>query len=449
MRRISRLAAGFVLVASLLTPTASASPPLCRDHRCPPPGPVGMARLFTSGAETADLTTEGLTIGAGTPTIDTGQVRSGSRSFKFNAGAGNAIQALTLSLTGTVVGRAYFARAYFYYTAAPSADTRVFGFLSQISVYVKTTGVLVVRMANAGTVDKGATSAALVANTWYRLEIMQQMRSGSADDDWEFRLDGATVSSATGETLGTVAPTGIGYGYGTNAPGANYVMYLDDIALNDDQGASQNTWPGDGKVVLLSPTALSAGGTGWTDDQAASTAAALLAAVDNTPPNGIADTTAGGGNHQDRNATSNASSNLDMTMTTYSAAGIGVGDTINVIDPIVATAAPVSTSAKAGTVGVVSNPAIANVSLGAGGTSGAFWSGTAAGTYPTGWKISHGTTTYAPSVTVGTAPVMRVTQVTSSTRIAMVCFMGMYVDYTPLVAAFIPPSNQMAQLLAG
>jgi hypothetical protein len=95
----------------------------------------------------------------------------------------------------------------------------------------------------------------------------------------------------------------------------------------------------------------------------------------------------------------------------------------------------VSTSAKVGQVGVVSNPAIAVINLTA--NSGQFWSGTAAGTYPTGWKWSHGTVTYAPSVTLGTAPVMRVTQVTSSTRIAMACFMGIYVDYTPAVSSFV------------
>jgi hypothetical protein len=134
---------------------------------------------------------------------------------------------------------------------------------------------------------------------------------------------------------------------------------------------------------------------------------------------------------QIRNATSNANVNYDATMTTYTAAGVGSSDTVNVVLPMVATGAPVSTSAKAGTVGVASNPTIANVNLGTGGTAGAFWSGVAIGTYPTGNKWSFGTTTYAPTVTVGTAPVMRVTQVTSSTRIAIVSEMGIYVDYTP------------------
>src|SRR6266576_2199201 len=42
---------------------------------------------------------------------------------------------------------------------------------------------------------------------------------------------------------------------------ATYTAYIDDVALNDTTGANQNTWPGEGKVVLLVPTADSAKGT--------------------------------------------------------------------------------------------------------------------------------------------------------------------------------------------
>jgi len=132
-----------------------------------------------------------------------------------------------------------------------------------------------------------------------------------------------------------------------------------------------------------------------------------------------------------RNATSAANSNMDFTMTSYAAAGIGESDVVKAVRPMCITAAPVSTGAKQGTVGMVSNPAIANIALSATGVAGAFWNGTAAGTYPTGWKASDGTFTDSPSVTIATAPVQRVTQVTSSTRIADVCFVGTYVDYIP------------------
>jgi hypothetical protein len=196
------------------------------------------------------------------------------------------------------------------------------------------------------------------------------------------------------------------------------------------------------------PTADSAGGTGWVLGTGTALGGNGWIAEDNKPPVGVADLTAGSDTKQIRNATASANSNYDATMTTYTAAGINASDTVDAVLPVVATAAPTATQAKQGTVGVSSNPAITNIALGAGGTSGAFWAGSAGGTYPTGWKISKGTLTLAPSVTIGTAPVMRITQVTSSTRIAVVCAMGIVVVWTPVVVARVPYSTPYPQLLA-
>jgi hypothetical protein len=214
---------------------------------------------------------------------------------------------------------------------------------------------------------------------------------------------------------------------------STFTLYFDDFV------ADSSVIPGEGAVVLLKPT----GDQAWFGWRLGTNTAFGngYESVNNTPPLGVADLAAGSDPKQIRNAVASANDSYDALMTTYTAAGIGAGSTIEAIRPIVLTAAPVTTSAKLGTVGVVSNPTIANVSLGATGTAGAFWSGVTAGTFPTGWKFSGGTFTVAPAVTLGTAPVMRITQVTSSTRIAMVCFMGMYVDYTPSVggAAEDPP----------
>jgi len=102
--------------------------------------------------------------------------------------------------------------------------------------------------------------------------------------------------------------------------------------------------------------------------------------------------------------------------------------------PIVSTGAPVATGAKTGSVGIASNPVIANLALQA--NTNQFWTGTAAGTYPTGWKWSIGTLTELPSVTLATSPVGRIT-ITGGTasRIAMTCALMMYVGYTPAAVA--------------
>jgi hypothetical protein len=387
-----------------------------------------MARLLTVGAEGQ---------GGGGELIDGGGVsnatsatlaRTGSRSFTV----------FGYNFTGAL-STTYFYRAYVRWSTLPTADSRIISIGNGAQVRFILTGTKLI-LVDGSNVQIGTGSIVVTTGVWYQIELSTLTAAGSVDVA-EMRVDGVSIQASSSLALSDSAPSNVVFTAGTGATG-----YADDIALNDSTGGSQNTWPGAGSVVLLKPTADSARGSGWVGGAGGTTS--LFAAVDNTPPVGVADT--GTDTSQIRNATAAANSNMDMTMTTYSAAGIGADDTVNVVDPITVTAAPVTTSSKQGTVGVASNPTIANIALAAGGTAGAFWSGVTAGTYTTGWKISHGTTTYAPSVTLGTAPVMRVTQVTSSTRIAMVCFMGMYVDYTPaaVVAANPPYTNRMPPLIA-
>lgn len=382
-----------------------------------------MARLWTSGGEWNDATAEGLT-SLGTPSFTTSNVRTGTHAYRST----DASSVWRWAFTG-VLGITYYARQYIRIDNLPGAGVTqsLGGFLSTDGfsyglVHVTETGAL--RLFQKGVLSQqGSDSTSLVvAGTYFMLEQAITIGSGAVDYI-EARLNGVSFASGSGLSLTDSALNEFRFTNAGNIAGST----VDDIAINDSTGVNQNTWPGPGNVVLLVPTSDNAKGTGWTNDAAATTN--LFDAVNNEPPVGIADTTTGSGLHQLRNATSNANVNYDANMTTYLAAGMGTRDIVQVVVPVIATAAPVTTSSKQGTVGVVSNPAIANVALGAGGTAGAFWSGVAAGTYPTGWKWSFGTTTYNPSVTPGTAPVMRITQVTSSTRVAMVCAMGMYVEY--------------------
>lgn len=407
-----------------------------------------MARLVTAGAEwgandTSGTPPDGLAVGTTTNTsIWNLSPRSGSRMYEA-VGAAGVTAEQTWSFTGATA-TSYFARAYIAIPdvgqkLAPPAhvvlmrfQTAAFTNLCSIRIVSRdgSNNLTVGVYEDAGGTQIGSTSATLTIGQYYRLELQVNIGTGSNDDTVEGHLEGVSLGSTTTANLGTTAPGLLRIGISTN-PGTICGYVFDDVALNDSTGSSQTSWPGPGNVVLLIPTSDNAKGTGWTNDAAGTSN--LFDAVNNEPPVGIADTTTGSGLHQLRNATSNANVNYDANLTTYSTAGIGSLDTVNVVVPIVATAAPVSTGAKQGTYGIASNPTIVNVALGSGGIAGAFWSGTAAGTYFIGWKWSFGTTTYAPSVTVGTAPVARITQVTSSTRIAMVCAMGLYVDYTPAV----------------
>jgi hypothetical protein len=347
------------------------------------------------------------------------QARTGVSSVRCNVGSG---------ASGTINISAGYLHFGVYIATMPSVARMIVGVsgAGTNNVLLNTDGTLSFRVASSVI---GTSIAVLSTNTWYWIGVRNQASVTGVllQIDGVDQLSGTSGSSA-GLKLGVT---------GTEASAID--LYIDDF-INDDAGFLASS-----RVALLLPTADNAGGVGWRLGTNAALGGNGFAAVDNTPPLGVADLAVGSDPKQIRNATSNANDSFDATMTTYAAAGVAAADTVLAILPSTHTAAPVTTSAKSGTVGVASNPTIANVAL---KTDGLFWSGVTAGTWPTGWKASVGTLTLSPSVTVGTAPVMRITQVTSSTRIAMVCFMAMSVAWTPAAAAQVPYTNPMPPLIA-
>ncbi len=401
-----------------------------------------MARLFHAGAEidggdTSPQSTFNPDGNKGAAVSrDTTTFRSGVASWKSDSGAGNTT-ALTQETFTFVDGRSYFFRSYVNAAAAPSAASTILGLGTSgafgLFARLRTDGAVELLVSGA---VQGSPSAVITDGSWHRIELKGVATATTTWTASELLVDGVSVATWSG-SIARNAQTAWGWGMQSDPPGANKVIYTDDVALNDSTGAANTTYPGSGKVVLLKPISDNARGTGWTGGAAGTTN--LWDAVNNTPPLGVADT--GTDTSQIRNATSNASVSYDANMTTYTTAGVGASDTLNAIINWVATAAPVSTGAKQGLVGNASNPAVTTVALGTTGTSGAFWAGAAGGTYGGGWKWSPGTMTDAPSVTLGNSPVMRITQVTSSTRIADVCAMFIYADYTPFVASGRFPRN--------
>lgn len=414
-----------------------------------------MARLLTTGFE-LNATAGGSnfpdgSINSSTPTIVTSPVRTGTYALQCDRSVGIEIWQLT-GPTGIVNGTTYFMRAYVRFVTLPDADDYILGQGSsgatRSGIGFTTSGGVNHLVLRTGTIASyepaAATDTEVKTGIWYLVEYSFKYDTGALDD-FTFRLNGVTVVTQTGLNI-TDSPSALCYLGFMNGATLGTVVF-DDVAINDSSGSDQNSWPGEGRVALLKPISDNAGGTGWVLGANTALGGNGFGSLDNTPPLGVADLAVGSDPKQIRNATAAANSNYDANLTTYTTAGIGATDKVNVVQPLVATAAPVTTSAKAGTIGIASNPAISNVALSATGTPGAFWQGNTAGTWPTGWKWSLGTTTYAPSVTVGTSPVARVTQVTSSTRIAMVCALGMYVDYTPAPSLVFPTTRPTRYLM--
>jgi hypothetical protein len=363
-----------------------------------------------------------------TPTLTTTNARTGSALSHSQGSLAVYIDPLGASGTTGTVGRNYYFRAHFRFSSNASGDillVRSAAATTVCTARLETNGTVTLR--SGGSTQVGAASAVLAQNTWHRIELRVKMNAGTNDDEMELLVNGVQAAVSTTQSIGT-AWSGAGYPNFSLGGGTGYLF--DDVAINDDQGVTQFSWPGDGKVVWLDPAGDGAAGTGWTNDQGAG-AGSFWDALNNNPPTGIADTTTGGGTHQIRNAVSAANSIYGANSVSYTAAGVGATDVITVLTPVAFTGAPVVTSAKAGTLGFGSNPVSTMGNLAAGGTAGAFWSGVAAGTFPTGWKRSEGPSVFFPTVVKGTRALIQINQVTSSTRVAMVCALGAIVEYVP------------------
>ena len=399
-----------------------------------------MARLFTGGFESRGAVAglEGTRSGAGsTPTFDTTNPRSGLVALKCDSGATNSSSFATIpgGIATSVVpnGTTAYYRAHFMVPALPASTAQIMsaGGAAQLRVRLTPAGNLQLFDA-VNAVQIGSDSVATVAvGTWFRVEVALRLETG-ATDYAELLLDGASVASSSTLALSDTAGNYVmsaGWVLATAPPGANTVVYVDDCAINDDTGADQNSWPGEGCVVTLFPKADSARGANWLAGAGGTTN--LFAAVDNAPPVGVAVGSATD-TSQVKNAAKDTTGLYDTAVEAYDVAvasgggGLATADTVTLVQPVAAVGPGGSTAITHG-LAAASNPVIAEATLAT--------AATAAGTFPTGWSALRGTVTYAPSVTRSTRPVLRLRKGTSSTTAAMACLMGLLVEYVPAVVA--------------
>jgi hypothetical protein len=383
-----------------------------------------MARLITCGFEAQRLNTTALTTAegeacyyVGTPAFNTSVQRSGAACLEA-AGAKNATFDRAF-----VLDRTYFVRFAFRRTAAVSAVTSICYVEAASSAIVITARLNTseeLQLGDANGTSVGST-VATSQDTWHLAElkfVVPTAGNGTAS----LKMDGTAVTTDLSIDVNNAAPILIRFG--NSNPSAGTTVYIDDVAVNDDQDASQNTWAGDGKVILLKPTVLGAGGRGnWVDGGGGTTN--LHLAVNNTPPVGTA---AGSNGTQIENATSGTSSS-EFDCTTYTAGGVGGSDTISLLQGLWRVATSSTTSGNTGTARVFGNPDIGGDDAidfeGAGAT---------AGTDPAGWRTYKGAYAYAPSVTKGSAPQIRITKTVATTRVHSCDLMGVVVEYVPAVS---------------
>jgi hypothetical protein len=280
-----------------------------------------MARLWSCGFELQSVTA-GVEMGTvgGTLAIDTTTKRSGLASLRFNPVAGNSSE--TTVTIGTTVDTVWI-RFYINIATLPDVQTEIFytddaGGGSTCSILVNTNGTLELwGLTNdlSQFQQKGSDSSALNTDTWYMVEIAVD----TSTNTWQYeaKLNGTSFASGTtsagftGDTdrfsLGT---TGMSNPATFTTTTVTTNIYFDDVAVNDDSGTVQNSYPGAGSIVHLHPNAAG---------DAAATAGDYTA-IDEVTPNDATDYI-----QIDDNGAAN------YNFEAYTVPGIGASDTITLV----------------------------------------------------------------------------------------------------------------------
>ncbi len=372
-----------------------------------------MARLFHTGFEGGSVGADAAlfgwdsTFGTLSASIVTTGQRSGNACLSLAGGGGFSWLPASLASSDT---NTYYLRVCAYLASA-NVSIKFFGLddasFAGVEVQFDSSGNLIV--CNNGSSTPLGSSTPISTGSWHVIELSWLPNTGA----YVLRLDGTQVDSGTGST----SSNGTLFWYLWGAP----TLLVDDVAVNDSTGSFCNSWPGEGQIVLQ-PAASDDSNTGFVAGGSGGGATNLYAAVDNRPPDGVAYGSATS-TSQISDATSNTTDNYVANLETYTAAGVPSGASIVCQQAIGSIGGSGTTSQTTGLT-VESNPSGGSEATGTTGT-------TAAGTWPTDWTTLPTAMVYGPTVTLGTAPTLKIRKGTATTQASMGAFMGLLTEYLP------------------
>lgn len=353
----------------------------------------------------------------GTPSIQTAIIRSGAYAMRVNAPGTATYGAFQSRPAGGTLAANFRSVSFYVYVNSRSAGNincwSIGSSGGAHTVYLRLNNDGTASIISAG---GAATSTDVIPlKTWTRVVVGI---NGSAN--LPYLAIGGTTCFSSGLQTATAAQVEMRIGQGcVSGESTDWDVVFDDVRWYDN---SLTADVGEYKQVQSIPTAGN-NAASWTDG--AGGTGDIHGSVDNIPPVGVAASTAAA---KIKNAASGSNLDYVATMQSYTVAGVPVGSTVNAVCAVCNDAEEVTTGTKAGGLWIASNPAqsASTTTFDYGDDTG-----TAAGTYPTGWATHLGVVSTAPSVTLTTAPTVTVRKVGSTTRVVDVDFMGLYVDFTP------------------
>jgi len=198
-----------------------------------------MTRIYTDGAEFKDLLFFSSTSGA--PTADATTFRSGLASYKMdNNELGNK--------NITALSEAYF-RLALYISADPSNILSWLSGTTWLGTLKRNTTSKFLELYTSTATLVATGDIAIQASTWYVIEV--HVKIDDTTGALDVRVDGVDDAAFAGDTKPGAETTFNTLRY----HGGSNTSYYDDLAMNDTAGGADNSWCGDGKIILLKPNA--------------------------------------------------------------------------------------------------------------------------------------------------------------------------------------------------
>lgn len=363
------------------------------------------------GFETGSANSEGVTL-SGTSSFGTTNVRTGTQALKVNPASGASGTCTMRAPSG--VGTEYWVSVWIYIVTIPSVTRDILGFPISLGssgafLRINSSGQLIWVTRNLGTDTTRGTTDAVPTNTW--IEVMVHMRK-TATSIQEVSVYGQRFTANVDLSLVSLSTPVLGTS-GTEASAME--VWYDDYSMNSTD-YMPNT-----RVVCLYPASDNAI-NGWTAGNGGVTN--LWDGVNNVPAAGVASASETNTTNIE-SATNSATDNYDANCTTYTTAGMIYRDHVEAVYAFAKHGEDAATGTKSGAVQITSNPAEgAETSFTYGNNGGAH------GADPTLWQTTYTAITSAPTVTLASAPVLRVGKRTATTRTVCVEQMGVMCLYT-------------------
>lgn len=353
------------------------------------------------GFEGAAAAVDNITL-SGSAAYSTTQARTGSRSLRVNPGSGASGQC--------AIPNGNYQHFGLYIASLPSVSRRISGANSggEVNLRLDSSGSLSVYNSNTLL----GTSANLTTGTWYWIGFN--------------RLPGTSIPllQIDGVTAVTATSPGGSFSY-VGAPGTEASaidIYFDDVIVDPAGFLAPSN------VALLLPVSDNYRDTLWTGGSGGTTN--LYDAVNNVPPAGLA-TENNTSQIEHAGGAAVAGDTYSANMSSFANAGIGSGDTLLACQNLVVWGEDSATGTKMLRFWS-SNPnlgADADYDVSTGDGSGATLNYGAGP--PDYWNERRSAIQTSPSITYSSPAVMSVGRWETASRVASVCFMGMYIAWTP------------------